>query len=176
MVQRISTGTFTGKSIIYVFACCLKEAARTNRDVVLLICELFRQISSTHHRELNRELGSFIEAGPYKGLSPLHIILHSLISAAYIDNNTTIVEAITSIIQAICQSEKLSSIQALFGIPITDGLNKGKTGRDLLEIARDKSSFSKIPTGALDVLIGMSAPLAHCDDSPKDSILAFSKC
>ena len=163
MIKRMNSRPFIGKSIVYLLANCLKEAARTDRDVVFLICGLFREINKSQHDKLNNELGMLIEAGPFKGQNSLHIILHSLISAAYIDHNITVVQAITSIIKGVCESENSSSIQDLFQIPITQGLNMGKTGLDLLICASEKAKLSKIPVETLESLIKLISPIVDIE-------------
>lgn len=105
LMQEFSQGSFKGKSTLYMLVRALKDPSKDNAPVINIICNILSDIIQIHSsNDLAKSLFKVTEVGPYRGLHYLHIILTSLVSAAYIDNNDKVIMQITSVLQRLYEA------------------------------------------------------------------------
>ncbi|KTD40155.1 hypothetical protein [Legionella parisiensis] len=100
LTKEITYGSFKGKSSTYVLVGAIKNAVVDNPKVVQILSRILIDVSKISPAELVDSLCKTHELGPYKGLHTLHIILISLVSAAYINHNS---DALSNLIDALYQ-------------------------------------------------------------------------
>jgi hypothetical protein len=127
LYQEMTGGSFRGKSPLYMVVDALKEAAADDPVVVNEIRGIITELNQKHPDSLTNALGSISESGPYEGKSPLHTILTTLISSAYLRDKPLIAEQLTSMLQDLWEKnpEKLG---ALLTKPIARGKASGSNG------------------------------------------------
>ncbi|WP_133127796.1 hypothetical protein [Legionella nagasakiensis] len=88
LVQPINKGPFVNKHGLYLLANTLRYSAKDNPETTKIICDVIKQMIGLVASDLlTNALLTTIDKGPQQGLLPLHLILRSLVSAAYVDRN-----------------------------------------------------------------------------------------
>lgn len=121
LTQEFTKSLFKGKSGIYVLASILKVAVLDNSSVVSLLCQVLMNLNQHHKTQLMGALCKINEVGPYKGMHSLHILLLSLVSASYKENN---LEAVHALVNAIQQMWSANKDQVEFAL--TDTITAGE--------------------------------------------------
>jgi hypothetical protein len=130
--EPITTGSFQGKNIDYFLSQVLMYSSKDNSDVTMKILGIFsKQWKMRDDNKLEKAFYTPIELGKYKGMHSLHIILSALISAAYVDNNSEVIEKIGALLLIGFQRNKSAFIEAMTST-ITTGENSGVTGLVML--------------------------------------------
>ncbi len=91
-----------GKHTLYMLATVLKDVVKDNPPAVNIICTLLsRMIQTQDPALLTSALFKVAHSGEFQGFSSLHIILTSLVSAAYISKNNEVIDKLTLMLQQL---------------------------------------------------------------------------
>ncbi|OGT47446.1 MAG: hypothetical protein A3E83_01745 [Gammaproteobacteria bacterium RIFCSPHIGHO2_12_FULL_41_20] len=134
LTQEIMQGPFGGKSIIYFLVSVLRELVRDkyNESAVNIVSNILLNVMQKGDRDsLARSLFGIVGEGPYAGCHPLHIVLMSLVSAAYVNNNDIVFKQVIMVLQ---QLYNIFSNEMLLALTkeITHGKHMGKNGAMML--------------------------------------------
>ncbi|ETO93049.1 hypothetical protein [Legionella oakridgensis] len=101
LIQPIAAGAFHNKHGLYLLANALKFSVKDNSETSQIICKVLGDM--VHYvaaDSLANALLAKIARGPQEGLVPLHIILRSLTSAAYVnDSNHETIKAVIDMLE-----------------------------------------------------------------------------
>lgn len=123
LTQEITQGLFQGKSCLYLLSgILLKATLFNNSDSVTIIIDVMLHALKNHPKPFTDALYKHHALGTYPGLSSLHLILLSLVEAAYKDKNSEIIVQLMSILSTLTSDDKReeSTISALL-----ETINKG---------------------------------------------------
>lgn len=112
LTEEITYGSFKGKSSIYVLVGVIKNAVIDNPKVVQILSRILIDVSKGCPAGLVDSLCKIHELGPYKGMHALHIILISLVSAAYIDKNSETLSNLIDVLSQIWESNSDGKINS----------------------------------------------------------------
>lgn len=112
LTEEISYGSFKGKSSIYVLAGVVKNAVVDDSKVVQILSRVLMDVNKICPADLVDSLCKIHEIGPYKGKHALHIILISLVSAAYINKNSEVLSDLIDAVHQIWKSDAQGKVNS----------------------------------------------------------------
>ncbi|WP_392536360.1 hypothetical protein [Legionella sp. 227] len=121
LTQEISYGSFKGKSGVYVLVGAIKNAVENQPKVTPMIGDILIDLNGILPKELSDALCKTHEQGPYKGKNALHIILLSLISAAYLNKNSEAVSVLMHVVHQVWKSNTDGKVTLSLLHPIETG-------------------------------------------------------
>lgn len=121
LTEEIMYSSFKGKSGIYVLIGAIKNAIGDNPKVVQILSRILIDVNKMCSAGLVDSLCKIHEVGPYKGEHTLHVLLTSLVSAAYIDQNS---ETLSALIDAVHQIWK-SNFDDKVNLALTQTIHTG---------------------------------------------------
>lgn len=131
LTKEFTRSLFKGKSNLYVVFSALLQAGAHDSDLVTIIQTELLQVFDTNPQTFLRDLYKVIALGPYKGLSSLHLILLTLVEAAYIDDNSAALTQLMTIISRLdsYHAKEAAGMSDLVLLePITTGAYNGLNG------------------------------------------------
>ncbi|CAM2979794.1 Uncharacterised protein [Legionella steigerwaltii] len=128
LTQEIAYGSFKGKSGVYVLACAIKDAGENNSQLIKLISNILLDVNNILPKDLINALCKAHELGPHKGKNALHIILISLVSAAYINQNSEVVSDLIRIVHQVWKSNSNDQINLALSQTINTGEHANLNG------------------------------------------------
>lgn len=101
LTKEFTRSLFKGKSSLYVLCSALLQAGRHDSNLVTIIQGVLLQVLDTNPQPFLSELYKINTLGPYQGLSALHLILLTLVEAAYIKDNSAVLAELMMIISRL---------------------------------------------------------------------------
>lgn len=98
LAEEINYGSFKGKSSVYLLACAmLKTVDFRDAASMSVMQEIMMHALKKAPEQFIEALYKIHPTGTYKGMHSFHLILLSLVSAAYVNNNSAVVEQLVAI-------------------------------------------------------------------------------
>ncbi|WP_454782272.1 hypothetical protein [Legionella sp. WA2022007384] len=127
ITQEVSKGIFSGTSLIDFVVAALAQCSKDNIDAVKTLCKMFILINQNHPHPLMSSLTKITQSGYNQGMNSFHILLTTLVSATYIENNTEMVNLLVVLIHELLKKSHDKVIAALTQ-PIHTGEREGENG------------------------------------------------
>lgn len=121
LTREIIHGSFKGKSGVYVLVGAIKNAVEYQPKLIQIVGDILIDVNNVLPKELSDALCKTHERGPYKGKNTLHIILVSLISAAYLNKNLEAVSVLMHIVHQVWKSNTDGKVTLALLHPIETG-------------------------------------------------------
>jgi hypothetical protein len=107
LTQEITEGLFRGKSCLYLLSgILLKSTLFGYSHSVTIIQDVMLHTLKSHPEQFADALYKCHTSGPYSALSSFHLILLSLVEAAYKDKNSVVIAQLMSIITELATYDK----------------------------------------------------------------------
>lgn len=165
--NEFTRSLFKGKSNLYVLFSALLKAGRHDSNLVTVIQEALLQVLDTNPQPFLHELYKINALGPYKGLSSLHLILLTLVEAAYIKDNSAVLAQLMTIISRLDSyhiKEEYGKSDLMLLAPINTGEYSGLNGMMFLTralIAGSEHGLDVVPiANQIEQLIKSATPAA----------------
>ncbi|MCW8408357.1 hypothetical protein OQJ13_05165 [Legionella sp. PATHC035] len=104
LTEEITHGSFKGKSGVYVLVGAIRQAVEYQPHLIPIVGDILIDVIDVVPNELSKALCKTHEQGPYKGKNTLHIILVSLVSAAYLNKNLESVSVLMHVVHKVWKS------------------------------------------------------------------------
>ncbi|KTD68573.1 hypothetical protein Lste_1731 [Legionella steelei] len=177
LTQEIRHGSFQGKSGVYVLAGAINNAVDNNAKLIQLISDILIDLNKICSQDLIDALCKIHDQGPYKGKHVLHIILISLVSAAYSRRSSEAVKTLTHLVHHLWKKDTSEKVNLALMDTIHDGEHVNLNGIMMLVRAMVAAIDHQIPIAQIsDFLVdliqtgpkGLGDAFMHC--APESTI------
>lgn len=127
IIQDVTKGIFSGINLIDLLVTALAKTSTDNLEATKIISDIFLTVNNIHHRLLIASLTKIYTTGYNKGVHALHLILSTLVSAAYIQNNTEAFIILVNLIRTFFEQDP-AKISTVLVQPIENGERYGENG------------------------------------------------
>jgi hypothetical protein len=125
ITQEVTKGVFSGVSLVGLIVATLARTSKDNIDAVKTICKMLLIVNERHSQSLMTSLTQITQSGYNKGMSSFHILLTTLVSASYIENNTEMVNIFVGLIHNFFKKSK-DKISSALAQPIKTREREGE--------------------------------------------------